>query len=78
MSGIERKGFGGNVPRQSSHPVYAAYVKGECVAAGTAAEVAHRMGVKPSAVLCGCAPSRSKRVKKRRVEYVRFYEEEEA
>ncbi|MDY5560656.1 MAG: hypothetical protein SPF45_04110 [Collinsella sp.] len=45
------------------------------MAAGTARQVAQRMGVKKSAVYCGVAPSRAG--KRKRVEYVRFYEEGE-
>lgn len=71
MSGV----FGGPHIAHPGKPVYAAYVDGECVASGTAAQVAHRMGVKPSAVYCGVSPSRAG--KRKRVEYVRFYEEDE-
>lgn len=69
------RAFGGPQTHKRSKPVYAAYVDGECVASGTAAQVAHRMGVKPSAVYCGVSPSRAG--KRKRVEYVRFYEEDE-
>lgn len=67
--------FGGPQTPPPGKPVFAAYVDGECVAAGTARQVAQRMGVKKSAVYCGVAPSRAG--KRKRVEYVRFYEEGE-
>jgi hypothetical protein len=70
------EGFGGAGIAHPGKPVYAVYVDGECVAMGTAKEVARRMGVKPSTVYCAVAPSRNSRIVKR-VEYARFYEEEE-
>lgn len=69
-------GFGGAGIAHPGKPVYAAYVDGECVAVGTAKEVARRMGVKPSTIYCAVAPSRKSR-SVNRVEYARFYEEEE-
>lgn len=70
------EGFGGAGIAHPGKPVYAAYVDGECVAVGTAKEVARRMGVKPSTIYCAVAPSRKDRSVDR-VEYARFYEEEE-
>lgn len=67
--------FGGPHIAHHRNPIFAAYVDGECVVAGTARQVAKRMGVKPSAVYCGVSPSRAG--KRKRVEYVRFYEEDE-
>jgi hypothetical protein len=74
--------FGGPHIAHPGKPVYAAYVDGECVAVGTAVEVARAVGVKPKTVYCGCAPSRAARRQKEMTKgsrvYFRDYEQEES
>ena len=74
--------FGGAGIAHGKRPVYSAYLDGECVAVGTAVEVARAVGAKPSAVYCGCAPSRAARRQKEMTKgsrvYFRDYEEEES
>lgn len=67
--------FGGKQEHRG-RPTYAAYRGDECVAVGTACEVAEAMGVKVKTVWCGVAPSRDGKPK-RRAGYYRWYEEDD-
>jgi hypothetical protein len=69
-----REGFGGAI-YHGKNPVYAVYVDGECLAAGSADDVAKCMGVKRDTVYTSCAPSRRNRNK--RIQYVRYYDEDD-